>query len=106
MSAARPRTWSSEVVKCFHRSRHGGPVTPPSPCSLSKDSNRLRQRGRKQAQVKIDPHHKEPRWSIDCGAGIEGNTTSMHPPLSQPYTHPFPITLVMLMPTVILFRMT
>jgi hypothetical protein len=47
MPAARPRTWSGEVVKRFHGSGHGGLVTQPSPRSLSKDSNRPRQSKKK-----------------------------------------------------------
>jgi hypothetical protein len=38
---------NGEIVKGFHGSGHGGLITPPSPCSLSADLNRLRQRRKK-----------------------------------------------------------
>jgi hypothetical protein len=38
---------NGEIVKGFHGSGRGGLVTPPSPRSLSADSNRPRQRRKK-----------------------------------------------------------
>ena len=77
---------SSKASHLVCRSGYGELVTPPKPRSLSKDSIRPRQRGRKQARVKIDPHHEEPRWSIDRGAVMESSTTPTHPSLGQSYT--------------------
>ena len=89
---------NGDVVKGFHRSSgHGGLVAPPSPCGLSTDSNRPRQRrersssswamGRSTSQGAVDVE------SINRRAESESNMTSTHPspPRGRPYTvYPFP----------------
>jgi len=74
-----------EVVKGFHGSGHAGLITLPSLCSLTADSNRLRQRRKKkQARVEIDPHHEEPRWTLST-VGLKARATSTHPSPRRPY---------------------
>ena len=82
---------NGEIVKGFHGSRCGGLVTPPSPHSLSADSNRLRQRRKKvsgsRGRSALRGTEVE---TIDRGAESESNTTSTHPSLDQPYTPSLP----------------
>ena len=82
---------TGEIVKGFHGSGRGGLVTPPSPRSLSADSNRPRQRRKNVSgsQGRSASRGTEVE-TIDCGAESESNTTSTHPSLDRPYTPSLP----------------
>ena len=66
---ARPctRSRNGEVINSFHKSRRGGLVTLPSPCSLSPDSNRQSLRRSKTSASR--------RRSISRGAEIDSIAT-------------------------------
>jgi uncharacterized phage infection (PIP) family protein YhgE len=83
---------NGEVVKgVFHggSSGRGGLVTPPSPRSLSADSNRPRQR-RKRASSSWGRGRSTSIEVIDRGAESESSTTSTHASLGRPYTPSLP----------------
>jgi hypothetical protein len=83
---------NGEVVKgVFHGSSsgRGGLVTPPSPRSLSADSNRPRQR-RKRASSSRGRGRSTSIEVIDRGAESESSTTSTHASLGRPYTPSLP----------------
>ena len=74
------------MIKGFPGSARGGLVTPPSPRSMSADSNRLKQRkkvGSSRVRGRSASRGAEPEV-IDCGAKSEYSTTSTHPSLRQP----------------------
>jgi hypothetical protein len=77
----------------------GGLVTPPSPRSLSADSNRPRQRRRRSSSSRARGRGRSSSRErgggegegIDRGAESECSTTSsMHPSLGRPYTPSLP----------------
>jgi len=70
-------------------SGRGGLVTPPSPRSLSADSNRPRQR-RKRTSSSRGRGRSTSIEVIDRGAESECSTTSTHPSLGRPYTPSLP----------------
>jgi len=89
---------NGDVMKGFHSNGRGGLVTPPSPRSLSADSNRPRQR-KKRSNSRRARGRSTSRGGegvetevIDRGAESESSTTSStHPPsLGRPYTPSLP----------------
>jgi hypothetical protein len=83
---------NGEVVKeGFHRSSSGreGLVTPPSPRSLSTDSNRQRQR-RKRTSSSRGRGRSTSIEVVERGAESESSTTSTHASLGRPYTPSLP----------------
>jgi hypothetical protein len=83
---------NGDVIKGFSE-RHGGPVTPPSPRSLSADLNRPMQRRKKAGSSRVQGRSAsrgaDPEV-IDRGAESEHSTTSTHPSLGRPYTPSHP----------------
>jgi hypothetical protein len=95
---------NGEVVKGFHGSGRGGLVTPPSPRSLSADSNRSRQR-RKKTSTSRGKSASQGAKMDSLYRGVE--TESLLSLLSDGLIpHPSPMTLAMPMPMVILFGRT
>ncbi|KIM79867.1 hypothetical protein PILCRDRAFT_823052 [Piloderma croceum F 1598] len=83
---------NGEIVKGgFHGSSsgRGGLVTPPSPRSLSADSNRPRQR-RKRTSSSRGRGRSTSIDVIDRGAESESSTSSTHASLGRPYTPSLP----------------